>query len=163
MKTCSFLDPVTSKFLLIVNIKCELPWCIWKTKPLMPCPGCFSFSAADFFLRYWICTYTGRYKPRLCCSREPIGNQFCKSPPLKLLQTWRRVLSPDVIKLSGAYARRRMFSSAGRNGLAKISILTRIKCRNPSSFIEDIQTILPLFQGNIRCLLPVVVAERLYI
>ena len=31
----------------------------------------------------------------------PIGNQFCKSPPLKLLQTWRRVLSPDVIKLSG--------------------------------------------------------------
>ena len=37
------------------------------------------------------------------CSREPIGNQFCKSPPLKLLQTWRRVLSPDVIKLSGQY------------------------------------------------------------
>ena len=34
------------------------------------------------------------------CSREPIGNQFCKSPPLKLLQRWRRVLSPDVIKLS---------------------------------------------------------------
>ena len=30
-----------------------------------------------------------------------VGNQFCKSPPLKLLQTWRRVLSPDVIKLSG--------------------------------------------------------------
>ena len=30
-----------------------------------------------------------------------VWNQFCKSPPLKLLQTWRRVLSPDVIKLSG--------------------------------------------------------------
>ena len=64
MKTCSFLDSVTSKFLLIVNIKCELPWCIWKTKPLMPCPGYFPFSVADFFLRYWICTYTGRYKPK---------------------------------------------------------------------------------------------------
>ena len=64
MKTCSFRDPVTSKFLLIVNIKCELPWCIWKTKPLMPCPGYFPFSVADFFLRYWICTYTGRYKPK---------------------------------------------------------------------------------------------------
>ena len=50
MKTCSFLDPVTSKFLLIVNIKCELPWCIWKTKPLMPYPGYFRFSVADFFL-----------------------------------------------------------------------------------------------------------------
>ena len=43
---------------------------------------------------------------------------------------------------------------------AQISILTR---RNPSSFIEDIQTFLPLFQGNIRCLLPVVVAEYLYL
>ena len=64
MKTCSFLDPVTPKFLLIVNIKCELPWCIWKTKPLMPCPGYFPFSVADFFLRYWTCTYTGRYKPK---------------------------------------------------------------------------------------------------
>ena len=53
MKTCSFLDPVTSKFLLIVNVKCEL--CIWKTKPLMPCPG--PFSIADFFIRYSICTY----------------------------------------------------------------------------------------------------------
>ena len=31
-------------------------------------------------------------------SPEPIGNQFCKSPPLKWLQRWRRVLSPDVIK-----------------------------------------------------------------
>ena len=31
------------------------------------------------------------------CSREPIGNQFCKSPPSFLLQAWRRVLSPDVI------------------------------------------------------------------
>ena len=50
MKTCSFLHPITSKFLLIVNIKCELPWCIWKTKPLMPCPGYFPFSVADFFL-----------------------------------------------------------------------------------------------------------------
>ena len=30
-----------------------------------------------------------------------VGNQFCKSPPLKWLQRWRRVLSPDVIKLSG--------------------------------------------------------------
>ena len=46
---------------------------------------------------------------------------------------------------------------------AQISILTRIECRNPSSFIEDIQTILPLFQGNIRCLLPVVVAEYVYL
>ena len=46
---------------------------------------------------------------------------------------------------------------------AQISILTRIECRNPSSFIEDTQTILPLFQGNIRCLLPVVVAEHPYL
>ena len=44
---------------------------------------------------------------------------------------------------------------------AQISVLTRIESRSPSSFIEDIQTILPLFQGNIRCLLPVVVAEHL--
>ena len=35
------------------------------------------------------------------CSREPIGNQFCKSPPCFLLQRWRRVLSPDIVKLSG--------------------------------------------------------------
>ena len=44
MKTCSFLD-------------LELPWCIWKTKPLIPRPGYFPFSVADFFLRFWICTY----------------------------------------------------------------------------------------------------------
>ena len=35
------------------------------------------------------------------CSREPIGNQFCKSPPCFWLQRWRRVLSPDIVKLSG--------------------------------------------------------------
>ena len=34
------------------------------------------------------------------CSREPIGNQFCKSPPCFWLQRWRRVLSPDIVKLS---------------------------------------------------------------
>ena len=53
---------------------------------------------------------------------------------------------------------RRQVGTARQN--AQISILTR---RNPSSFIEDIQTILPLFQGNIRCLLPAVVAEYLYL
>ena len=30
-----------------------------------------------------------------------IGNQFCKSSPFNLLQILRRVLYPDVIKLSG--------------------------------------------------------------
>ena len=79
MKTCSFLDPVTSKFLLIVNVKCELPWCIWKTKPLMPCPGYFPFFTADFFLRYWICAYTGRYKPktkRVCTFFKSSGSIY---------------------------------------------------------------------------------------
>ena len=69
-----------------------------------------------------------------------------------------------------SYAQRRICSSGSRNGLPKgpkmpnLSFnLTRIECRNRSSFIEDIQTILPLFQGNIGCLLPVVVPEYLYL
>ena len=74
-----FSGPCHFKFLLIVNVKCELPWCIWKTKPLMPCPGYFSFSVADFFLRYWICTYTGRYKPktkRVCTFFKSSGSIY---------------------------------------------------------------------------------------
>ena len=33
--------------------------------------------------------------------REPIGNQFCLSPPCFWLQRLRRALPPDVVKLSG--------------------------------------------------------------
>ena len=64
------------------------------------------------------------------------------------------------------HAQRRIFfvgKSERTRRNAQISILSRIECRNPSSFIEYIQTILPLFQGNIRCLLPVVVEEYLYL
>ena len=59
MKTSSFLDPVTSKFLLLLIQSVSYLDAFGKKKTFMPCPGYFPFSIADFFLRYWICTYTG--------------------------------------------------------------------------------------------------------
>ena len=45
----------------------------------MSCPGYFPFSVADFFLRYWICTYTGRHKPktkRVCTFFKSSGSIY---------------------------------------------------------------------------------------
>ena len=45
----------------------------------MSCPGYFPFSIADFFHRYWICTYTGRYKPktkRVCTFFKSSGSIY---------------------------------------------------------------------------------------
>ena len=63
MKTCSFLDPVTSKFLLIVNIKCELPWAFGKQNLLCHVLDIFPFLQLTFFSGIGF-AHTGRYKPK---------------------------------------------------------------------------------------------------
>ena len=47
-------------------------------------------------------TYTIAFLVSGC--REPIGNQFCWSPPCFWLQRLRRALPPDIVKLSGVYS-----------------------------------------------------------
>ena len=61
-----------------------------------------------------------------------------------------------------AYAQRRIYSSANRTDSPNFNF-DQNSLQKPSSFIEDTQAILPLFQGNILYILPVVVAEYLYL
>ena len=63
MKTCSFLDPVTSKFLLIVNAKCELAWAFGKQNLLCHVLDIFPFLQLTFFSGIGF-AHTGRYKPK---------------------------------------------------------------------------------------------------
>ena len=66
----------------------------WSAHGLFPFSRCLVIS--DFLLgTRGAKSFAGRIASHFgsvvaTCSREPIGNQFCKSPPLKWLQRWRR-------------------------------------------------------------------------
>ena len=79
MKTCSFLDPVTSKFLLLLIQSVRYLDAFGKQNLLCHVLDIAPFSIPDFFLRYWICTYTGNYKPktkRVCTFFKSSGSIY---------------------------------------------------------------------------------------
>ena len=76
-------------------------------KPFMPCPGYFPFSIADFFLRYWICTYTGNWcdKPktkRVCTFFKSSGSIYFQHKQLSRNELHRDAAESWKVRLTYA-------------------------------------------------------------